>query len=133
MPDWQNWYRMAIDSQQAAQELQSFRLRSCASRIYYSAYQAVTSVLLYRGLAPPVGQEAWSHVTTPELIVEHWGPLMASIDKRKDLAKRLGGLYKLRISADYVGDDIVSAPIVARAMKDGNFLVRVVAGILPKE
>jgi len=47
----------ALDSRRAAQDLKVRQRRSCASRIYYSAYQAVTAVLLYRGGIPPDERE----------------------------------------------------------------------------
>ena len=104
MPDWRNWHQMAVDSQRAAEELETVRPRSCVSRIYYSAYQAVTAVLLYRGCLPPADREAWTHEETPRLITEQ---------------------------ADYVSEEDVDGTSVNSAMRDGNFLLKVATDLLP--
>ena len=66
MEPWQLWQDMARESEQAARLAEDGGCpRSAASRYYYAAYQAVTALLLYRGLTPPEGREAWSHEDTP--------------------------------------------------------------------
>ncbi len=132
--DWRLWQRMALNSQGAAELLWSAgHLRPCASRVYYAAYQAITAVLLYRGMIPPAGREAWSHEDTPRMIEEHWTPLISSLDRRRDLARRLADLYKLRVTADYVGNTPITLPAVQKAMRDGSFLVHVASDLLPRE
>lgn len=123
---------MALDSQQSALLLQTQgRSRSCASRIYYAAYQAVTAVLLYRGCVPPVGREAWSHEVTPQLIVEQWEPLIRSLDRRRELERSLRRLYDLRVSADYVGNDPIEPSAVVKGLRDGNYLIKIANELLP--
>ncbi len=133
MDIWRLWYRMALDSQRAAHQLEKENLRSCASRIYYAAYQAVTAVLLYRRLPTPPDREGWSHEATPDMIIEHWSPYISRKYERRDLARRLRRLYTLRLIADYTSTQIIDAPSVRSAMKDGDFLITVVRDILPGE
>ncbi len=127
---WRDWQQMALTSQKAAQVLEAIDPRSCVSRYYYAAYQAVTAVLLYQETTPPAGREAWSHDATPGLLVEKWEPLLI-LDERQDLARRLKELYKLRINADYVGDVGVDAEAVKDAKKACNFLIKIINRILP--
>src|SRR5690349_1445382 len=115
---------MALGSQRSALRLQRDEPRSCVSRIYYSAYQAVTAVLLYHGCVPPTDREAWNHIVTPDLIVEQLQSYIPKLDRRKDLANRLSALYKLRVSADYIGSNVIDSSTVQKAMKDGNFLIK---------
>lgn len=131
MADWQKWRKMAIGSQKAAQQLENEEYRSCASRIYYSAYQAMTAILLYSGCIPPVDREGWNHEITPDLIVDQCMPMIKSRESRKDMASRLKTLYKMRIVADYIGNDTIDEVSVKKAMRDGNFLVKVAIDILP--
>lgn len=128
---WQEWQQMALASQKAAQISETTDPRSCISRYYYAAYQAVTAVLLYQGTIPPAGREAWSHDATPGLLVEKWVTLL-KLNERQDLARRLKELYKLRVSADYAGNVVVDRAAVKDARKDCNFLIRTVNGILPR-
>lgn len=79
---------------------------------------------------PPAGREAWSHDATPGLLVEKWETLL-KLNERQDLARRLRELYKLRISADYVGDVGVDAEAVKDAKKACNFLIKIIDRILP--
>ena len=53
---------------------------------------------------------------TPDLILELWAPLIPSLDRRRDLSSRLGKLYKVRIIADYVGDNSVDEASIDKAM-----------------
>lgn len=128
---WEAWHQMALASQKAAQTLETTDPRSCVSRYYYAAYQAATAVLLYQEAIPPAGREAWSHDTTPGLLVEKWGTLL-KLNERQDLARRLKELYKLRISADYAGNVVVDREAVKDARRDCNFLIRTMSSILQR-
>ena len=71
MDAWELWIAMAREASETAQLADAAgRLRSAASRYYYAAYQTVTALLLYQGLIPPSGVEAWSHFITPTLLNE---------------------------------------------------------------
>ena len=105
MANWQKWREMARESQAAAIVLEHDELlRSSASRFYYAAFQISTAVLLYLKLTPPVGEEGWSHASTPEMLREHLEHVLKSMDTRRKLARHLSELYKIRIEADYIGD-----------------------------
>lgn len=129
--DWRKWYEMALASQRAARMLISVDPRSCVSRCYYAAYQAVTAVLLYRGGVPPADREAWNHEITPELLVENWAPLVRSRDARQSLAARLRSLYALRVRADYIGGNALEASAASLALRDSGLLINVAARSLP--
>lgn len=129
MADWQAWHTMASASQQAAQSLEALDPRSCVSRYYYGAYQGVTAVLLYQGATPPAGREAWNHEATPELLVEKWESLLKR-DACQDLAQRLKRLYKIRVNADYVGNDETGTNEVREAGKTCNFILKTVNALL---
>lgn len=134
MDAWQLWLEMAREASEAAAEAEaSGCLRSTASRYYYAAYQAATALLLYQGLMPPVRAEAWSHTSTPALLNEGTASLIASRDRRTDLAARLGELYRLRLDADYVGINRVSRSRLAAGRRDARFIIKVVTDILPEK
>ncbi len=129
---WQQWFAMAIESNNAAENAQSAQhWRSSVSRYYYSAYQAVSAVLIYRGLTPPPEEEAWGHASTPDMLVEHFGTYIRSKDVRQRYANQLRELYAWRIKADYRGNEQLRASIgVVR--KNANRLVEMAEGILPE-
>ncbi len=132
MEAWQLWLAMARESEDAARLSEVHgHLRSAASRYYYSAYQIVTALLLYRGLTPPIGREAWNHDDTPLLIKDQLRPLIPSQGRRNDLAQRMVALYQLRVQADYQGQRRISAETSSAAGKDTRYLVSVCEGILP--
>lgn len=59
MDAWEIWLRMAQGSLAAARLLAAQgEARSSASRAYYAAYQAVTAILLYHNMTPPVKRAA---------------------------------------------------------------------------
>ncbi|HZP83600.1 MAG TPA: HEPN domain-containing protein [Chthonomonadaceae bacterium] len=133
MEAWQQWREMARESAKAAQQVEAEGcLRSSASRYYYAAYQAVTAVLLYRKLTPPDTEEAWSHAVTPQLLEEHFEPLIRSKDRRQNLAYRLSELYKLRILADYRGSKRIDEKQMNAARRDAGYIVKVAERILPE-
>lgn len=103
-----------------------------ARRYYYAAYQAVTALLLYRGLTPPTGREAWSHEETPTLLQDQLQALIRSRDRRNDLADRLAKLYRLRLIADYKATRFVVAAQVVKAGRDARFILRVADEKLPR-
>ena len=134
MEAWELWMTIARESSEAAQNaVAAGHLRSAASRYYYAAYQAVTALLLYRGLMPPVELEAWSHFLTPTLLKEETGTLIVSRDRRSDLARRLNELYRLRLVADYVASGRISQDQISAAHRDAGFILKVVNDILPEK
>ncbi len=133
MDAWQLWQEMARDSEEAARLAEAGGcLRSATSRYYYTAYQAATALLLYRGLTPPTEREAWSHEETPSLLQDQLQTLIRSRDRRNDLAHRLTGLYWLRLNADYRGVQRVVAAQVVKAGRDARFILRVADEKLPR-
>ncbi len=133
MDAWRLWQEMAWESEEAARMAENGGcLRSAASRYYYAAYQAATALLLYRGLTPPTGREAWSHEETPALLQDQLQTLIRSRDRRSDLANRLTELYWLRLSADYRGARPVVAAQIVKAGRDARFILRVADEKLPR-
>lgn len=123
---------MARESEEAARLAEAGGcLRSSASRYYYAAYQAVTALLLYRGLTPSADREAWSHEDTPGLLQDQLQALIGSRDKRDDLADRLTGLYRLRLIADYRTVRSVTTTQIVTAGWNARFILRVVDEKLP--
>ncbi len=133
MDAWRLWQGMARESEEAARLAEAGGcLRPAASRYYYAAYQAVTALLLHRGLIPPAEREAWSHVDTPQLLQDQLRPLIRSRSRRDDLAQRLADLYRLRVAADYEGTEVIGASRVQGAGKDARYIVRLVGDIPPE-
>ena len=131
---WQLWQDMARESEQSARLAEDGGCpRSAASRYYYAAYQAATALLLYRGLTPPTGREAWGHEETPLLVQSQLQALIRSRDSRNDLSGRLSRLYKLRLIADYRGTLGVPTNRIAEAGRNTRFILRVMGETLPKE
>jgi len=133
--DWELWIEMAHESLQTAAGAEvGGLLRSSVSRYYYAAYQAITALLLYRGVTPPVvdgvPREAWSHADTPELIRQQLGTVVRNRDKRSDLAKRLSVLYRMRVIADYAARTSVTQENVDAARRDAGYLVKTADRIL---
>jgi len=133
MDAWRLWQEMARESEEAARLAEAGGcLRSAASRYYYTAYQAATALLLYRGLTPSLGREAWNHEDTPALPQDQLRTLIRSRDKRNDLAARLVDLYRVRIIADYQGRRVVSLSRLAEAGRDARYILRVMEDVLPE-
>lgn len=133
MDAWRLWQDMARESEEAARLAEAGGcLRPAASRYYYAAYQAVTALLLYRGLTPPLDREAWNHEDTPALLQDQLRTLIRSRDKRNDLAARLVDLYRVRIIANYQGRRVVSLSRLAGAGRDARYILRVMEGVLPE-
>ena len=133
MDAWEQWREMAAESAEAARLAEAGGcLRSAASRYYYAAYQSVTALLLYRGLTPPLGREAWNHEDTPYLIQTQMSPLIER-QRRKDMAFRLRELYRRRLTADYSGIVVISEDQVTRAGRDARYILRLVNEYLPEK
>jgi len=133
MEAWEKWWRMGQESLTAAQALEKQGLpRSSASRAYYAACQATTALLLYGRQVPPEGREAWSHELTPDLLGNIAGALL-SLSMQKDLGKRLSSLYRIRLSADYHGDEDTEEAVVRAAVRSAAFLIRTLRSLLPGE
>jgi uncharacterized protein (UPF0332 family) len=131
--DWHSWQEMADESLSAARTLQKEgQFRSCASRVYYASYQAVSAVHLYIGMTPPPEREAWSHEDTPKMIEDHWHKYEGSRDKRREIARKLRSLYNLRLSADYFGDGKTNGATAQKAVRDASFILKTAYGILPE-
>ncbi len=134
MDAWERWLVMAREASETAQLAEvAGHLRSAASRYYYAAYQAATALLLYRGLIPPAGVEAWSHFLTPTLLGEETQTLIKSRGRRTDLATRLRDLYELRITADYRAEGEIAQNQIAAARRDAGFILKVVNDIFPED
>ena len=133
MEAWHLWRDMARESEQAGRLAEDGGCpRSAASRYYYAAYQAATALLLYRGMTPPTGREAWNHVDTPMLLQDQLRAPTRSSDLRNDLARRLRELYQLRLEADYSGLSRQDSGRVSTAGKDSRYLLRRIDQFLPK-
>lgn len=95
------WRRTALKTLETAKYLNSRDdCRSCVSRAYYAAYQAVTSVCILHGDAIkfPTNWNNPSHQQLPELIGNN-GDLPP--DARRKLKTMLKSLRDLREDADY--------------------------------
>ena len=107
--------------------------RSSASRYYYAAYQIASAVLLYLGLQPPAGREAWSHEATPELLRETLVQRrILSRGEGNRLKSRLEVLYTLRVIADYVPTRPVTATDAEAARRDVGIVRRTLLALLPR-
>ena len=133
MPDWKMWREMSLETFISARELENVSRRNAISRYYYAAYQMASAYLLYRGLQPPQEREAWSHAETPGMLRENLKLVLKSEDKRKDLANRLGLLYKMRCDADYVSVFQPAKELVAKARKDADHLRKSTEEHLPRK
>lgn len=130
MEAWEKWWRMGQGSLAAAQILaKQGEARSSASRAYYASYQSVTAVLLYYGMTPPDGREAWSHEATPELVWKLSGTIISQ-NARRDIAQRLEASYRLRLNADYISVAEVGEAVLKIALKDASFIARLVEDVL---
>lgn len=133
MEAWEQWWRRAVDSLEAANLLYKHGHRcSGVSRGYYASYQAATAVLLYQNLVPPSleDREAWSHQTTPTLLRTTQTPFWDQ-NTRKDLSRRLSRLYVLRLRADYKIKTDTDEGTLTKALKDANIIVRRIGAVLP--
>ncbi len=96
--------------------------------------QAVTAVLLYKGVTLPmvdgVLREAWSHVDTPRLFVEQLELLVRDRDRRNDMARRLSGLYKARVAADYSARVTLTTVQLDGLRRDAGYVIKTVERIL---
>lgn len=112
-------------------------LSPAASRAYYAAYQAATSMLhqnggLTRPVINNVSREGWRHDQTPDLIVDHSNRL--PLKRRKnELAGKLKSLYRLRLSADYISNDTVGSSAVQSALSDAGQIVKAAEVCIAKE
>ena len=132
MEAWEKWWQMAQDSLASAQLLQQHgHYRASASRSYYSAYQAVTAILLYQKQTPPDGREAWSHAATPEHM-RNMSETALSHNAGKEVALRLEASYELRIVADYIGAVDMEESKLKASLKDTGFIIKLAREILPK-
>lgn len=132
---WGRWLAMAHESRAAAvQSQEAGRPRSAASRFYYTAYQAASALLLYCRLTPPTisGQrrESWSHGEMPGLlhaVLQRFVP-----DRRRcgDVRAKLGGLYKVRVSADYISADDISPATLAAVRRDAGYILKLAQDII---
>lgn len=122
---------MAQDSEAAATAAKSIsRFRSAVSRYYYSAYQSATALLIHTGQTPPTGREGWTHQDTPEMFRVCMRSVLKDSINRNKLAGDLKALYKLRIIADYVSREKISADDVTRAGSIAGVWLKCAAKIL---
>jgi len=69
---------------------------------------------------------------TPIILREQLETLIASRDQRRNLASRLERLYKTRISADYMGSEMIDALKLNFARKDAGYILKTIFDILPE-
>ena len=128
---------MALESQRAANSLDSEYPRSSAGRYYYASFQAITSLLRYVGEIPPVvderQREGWAHDITPGMIYNNLGRLIDNRDERKRLRIDLAYLYKMRVFADYIADTDFPMSELKDIRKKANYIVKVASEYLPGE
>lgn len=131
---------MAYESQAAAfADETAGRLRPAASRFYYAAYQAVIALLHLAGRQPPTGndeesgREAWSHKTTPDMILTDLNRYIRKQEGRDDLFRKLRFLYKARIIADYIASQNIEKDVFRELAKDARSVVTVAKIIIERE
>lgn len=130
---------MAYESQDAAfADETAGRLRPAASRFYYSAYQAITALLHLSGRQPPGGEiedggrEAWSHKTTPEMILTDLNRYFRTQTLRETMRSKLLFLYKMRVIADYIATEEIHKESFVRLATDSRYVVKLVTQTLGK-
>ena len=122
---------MAQGSLVAAQVLETqAENRSSASRSYFAAYQAATTLLLYAKQKTPKGREAWSHEATPDLL-KNLPEKMLAVTMQQNLSARLKDLYDLRLVADYQGDKDIDDDELRAAVRSASFVLKIINGLLP--
>ncbi len=75
-------------------------------------------------------REAWSHVDTPRLFVEQLELLVRDRDRRNDMARRLSGLYKARVAADYSARVTLTTVQLDGLRRDAGYVIKTVERIL---
>jgi uncharacterized protein (UPF0332 family) len=116
---WEEWLKMAEDSQRAATGIESISQRFSVSRHYYAAYQAATALLHYHEQTPPAGRYSWNHQDTPDMVKQH-----LKDNSRYKLMENLKLLYKYRIYADYQAVEEISANDVMNVRKMSGFILK---------
>jgi uncharacterized protein (UPF0332 family) len=128
---WEQWQRMAVESQMAAHLLAGAgHLRPSASRYYYAAYQAATALLLYGKVIPPEQREAWSHEATPQLLKSQLSRVVRSRDVRNSMGERLSALYHPRVTCVYQAGQKIDRDDLERARKDAGYVMKVAGDAL---
>lgn len=108
-------------------------MRPSISRYYYAAFQMTTSVLLYLRLTPPNDMEGWSHGETQDLLRNRTSPVIRSRDLRNNLTTKLSELYKLRIDADYLGDEEINQKKMKTQASSARYIIKFLSEVLPEE
>lgn len=129
---------MAYESQAAAfADETAGRLRPATSRFYYAVYQAITALLHFAGKQPPTGgdvegggREAWSHSTTPEMILTDLNRYFRRQSVRETLASKMRFLYKMRVIADYIATESIDSKTYRWLAADARHIIKAVATIL---
>lgn len=131
---------MAYESQVAAfTDETAGRYRAATSRFYYAVYQSVTALLHKAGKQPPGGdtedggREAWSHVTTPEMVLNDLNRYIRNRNEREALASKMRFLYKMRVIADYISTERIDKENFASLASDARYVVKLAGQILAED
>lgn len=114
----EQWRNQAAQSLQAAQLLfDEGRYRDCASRAYYAAYQAATSICVAHGDSTnfPTGWNNPSHEQLPELILNNGG---FTRQERRTVVRLLRSLRTAREDADYRPGRTVDKQTAFNSLRD---------------
>jgi uncharacterized protein (UPF0332 family) len=108
----------------AKSELANRRYNNCATRAYYTCFQAAIHALLEAGIRPPRETDRWGH----EFVQASFNGDL--INRRKlfavDVRGALEQLFRLRVKADY-GTDHVPEVQAARAVRRAEAFIAEVA------
>lgn len=99
MADWQNVGRDTFND--AVFLFDAKKYRSATSRFYYAAFAALTFELARRGAQEDFRdkRQTPSHSQIPDLIEKSF--IHMSEERRRNLARRVVALYRLRLTSDY--------------------------------
>ena len=130
----EDWWAIARGSSDAARALQRSpaTYRSSVSRHYYAAYQAVTALLIARGRTLPKDEEAWSHLTTSEMLSEELRASGHTDEARRKWRDDLKDLYRARLVADYSARLYVGEADVIQASERSRGIIDLVSDLRSK-
>lgn len=120
------WRAISLNSRKAAEKLlEAECYRSSVSRAYYTAYAAITSVLIRQGITLAHDGNNPNHISLPTRVLNNLTFL--PLTTRFDLNKALRRLYAARIEADYNSDAAVNGAVVFEALRDMNRILTLLA------
>ncbi len=115
---------MANDALSAAGKcLKDGRFRSAVSRAYYAMFSAVTGALIRVGQEPRQPEGTWAHQKLPNLVRDVLAKRLGR-GSMKDVRRRLGAAYKMRILADYDCRGSIDSSVGGRSVADGVAVLR---------